>query len=173
MESTAFNHASLQPVHSIGYHRATLHGIHCIQSCFIATTAFTGTIGPCCMESTAFKHAAWNPLHSIGMDFTTLHGLHCIQSPCMQSTAFTPDALHTAAWNPVHSITLHGIHCIQSLSILPSCMESASFNGLYAEWCNVSRLNEVDSMQLGVIDTDGMQWIPCIVIECSELHATW
>ena len=42
----------------------------------------------------------------------------------------------------------------------------------YAEWCNVSRLNEVDTMQLGVIDTDGMQWIPCSVaqwipIECS------
>ena len=41
----------------------------------------------------------------------------------------------------------------------------------YAEWCNVSRLNEVDTMQLGVIDTDGMQWIPCSVIECTGVHA--
>ena len=32
MESTAFNHASLQPLHSIGNHWAMLHGIHCIQS---------------------------------------------------------------------------------------------------------------------------------------------
>jgi len=41
----------------------------------------------------------------------------------------------------------------------------------YAEWCNVSRLNEVDTMQLGVIDTDGMQWIPCSVAECTGVHA--
>ena len=41
----------------------------------------------------------------------------------------------------------------------------------YAEWCNVSRLNEVDSMQLSVIDTDGMQWIPCSVTECTGFHA--
>ena len=49
-------------------------------------------------------------------------------------------------------------------------------SGFYAEWCNVSRLNEVDSMQLSVIDTDGMQWIHCSVaqwiqIECTGLHA--
>ena len=40
-----------------------------------------------------------------------------------------------------------------------------------ADWCNVSRLNEVDSMQLSVIDTDGMQWIPCSVTECTGFHA--
>src|SRR5512134_2554825 len=37
MESTAFNqdplrHAAWKPLHSIGIHWATLHGIHCIQS---------------------------------------------------------------------------------------------------------------------------------------------
>src|SRR5512137_1489697 len=84
MESTAFNHASLQPVHSIGYHRATLHGIHCIQSCFIATTAF---------NREPLGHAAWNPLHS-----NTLHGIHCIPSGCfgpcwIMSTAFNRDSL--------------------------------------------------------------------------------
>ena len=41
-------------------------------------------------------------------------------------------------------------------------------SGFYAEWCNVSRLNEVDSMQLSVIDTDGMQWIPCSVTEALD-----
>ena len=35
---------------------------------------------------------------------------------------------------------------------IPGSMLECS--GFYAEWCNVSRLNEVDSMQLGVIDTD-------------------
>ncbi|MFW1833303.1 hypothetical protein, partial [Acinetobacter baumannii] len=44
MESTAFNHASLQPLHSIGNHWAMLHGIHCIQTR--------------CMESTAINPVA-------------------------------------------------------------------------------------------------------------------
>ena len=80
-----------------------------------------------------------------------LHGIHCIQSgsigpSCMQSIAFTQDAFHTAAWNPVHSVTLHGfllnavdsiginytklhgIHFIQSRSIGPRCMEYTAFN---------------------------------------------
>ena len=52
---------------------------------------------------------------------------------------------------------------------IPGSMLECS--GFYAEWCNVSRLNEVDSMQLGVIDTDGMQWIPCSVTECTGFHA--
>src|SRR5512137_3034392 len=102
MESTAFNHAAWNPLHSIGMHVPTLHGVHCIQSK--------------CMESTALNrdalgHAAYNPLHSIGMHFTrlhgihafiTLHGLHCIQSgsiapQCMESSAFNQDALGHAA----------------------------------------------------------------------------
>ena len=138
MESTAFNHAAWNPLHSIGIHWATLHGIHCIHS---------GSISQRCMEYTALNLDAWNPLlnwyqlhnsagnplHSIGIHCRMLHGFHCMQpgyiAPrCMQSTAFTLDAFHTAAWNPVHSITLHGSHCIQSVSITPSCMESTSFN---------------------------------------------
>ncbi|WP_218831648.1 hypothetical protein, partial [Klebsiella pneumoniae] len=88
MESTAFNHASLQPLHSIGNHWAMLHGIHCIQTR--------------CMESTAFNrdplgHAAWNSLQSIGIHLTPLHGIHCINR----------DAFYHAAWNPLHSMTLH------------------------------------------------------------------
>src|SRR5512134_3606471 len=88
MESTAFNHAAWNPLHSIGIHFTRLHGVHCIQSE--------------CMESTAFKrdalgHAAYNPLHSIGMHWASLHGLHCIQSgsiapKCMESTAFNHGA---------------------------------------------------------------------------------
>ncbi|WP_251850122.1 hypothetical protein, partial [Atlantibacter hermannii] len=47
MESTAFNHAAWNPLHSIGMHFTMLHGMHCIQSR--------------CMESTAFN---WDPLHN-------------------------------------------------------------------------------------------------------------
>ena len=75
-------------------------------------------------------------------------------------------------------------------------------SGFHAEWWNVSRLNEVDPMQLVVIDTDWMhgfhavwlnaldsmqqcemhpewmQWIACslaqwIPIECSGFHEAW
>ena len=54
MDSAAFNrhplrHAAWNPLHSIGIHWASLHGIHCVQS---------RSIGPRCMESTAFNHAA-------------------------------------------------------------------------------------------------------------------
>ena len=52
---------------------------------------------------------------------------------------------------------------------IPGSMLECS--GFYPKWCNVSRLNEVDSMQLSVIDTDGMQWIPCSVTECTGFHA--
>ena len=92
------------PLHLIGFNFSTLHGIHFIQSCFIATTAF---------NREPLGHAAWNPLHSM-----TLHGIHCI----------TRDAFYHAPWNPLHSVTLHGIHCSQSGSIVPHCRENTAFN---------------------------------------------
>ena len=109
MEPTAlirdpFPHAAWNPLHSIGIHCTTLHGIHCIQSVFIE---------PRCMESTAFNHASWNPPHSI-----MLHGIHCIQS----------GSIVQATWNPLHSIMLHGIQCIQLGCMEPCCMEVTSFN---------------------------------------------
>ena len=114
MESTAFNQAGWNPLHLIGMHFTTLHGIYCIQSR--------------CMEFTAFNwdplhHDAWNPLRSIKIHCTTLHGIHCILSRsigprCMESTAFNRDPF----------ITLHGIHWVQSGCILPCCMESTAFS---------------------------------------------
>ncbi|MFW1729959.1 hypothetical protein ACG9H6_19585, partial [Acinetobacter baumannii] len=44
-------------------------------------------------------------------------------------------------------------------------------SGVHAARPNASRLNAVDCMQHGPKHPDGMQWIPCIVMECSELHA--
>src|SRR5512134_535537 len=98
MESTAFNHAAWNPLHSIGMHFTklpgihafiTLHGLHCIQS---------GSIAPQCMEYSAFIDAPWNPLHSIRMLWAMLHKIHRIQSCCMESTAFN----HAAKY-PLHS----------------------------------------------------------------------
>ena len=63
MESSAFNDAAWNPLHSI-----ILHGIHCTPSCCIKSTAF---------NRVPFLHTAGNTMHSIGMHFNTLHGLHC------------------------------------------------------------------------------------------------
>ena len=114
MESTAFNQAGWNPLHLIGIHFTTLHGIYCIQSR--------------CMEFTAFNwdplhNDASNPLRSIKIHCTTLHGIHCILSRsigprCIESTAFNRDPF----------ITLHRIHCNQSESTPPHCTESTAFN---------------------------------------------
>ena len=139
IQSDPLQHAAWIPLHSTWIHCPMLPAIHCIH----LRTHFTQLHGiQCiqshCMESTAFNldplcYVAWNPLHSIWIHCATLHGIHCIQSgsigpSSMQSPAFTRNAFHTPAWTPVHSITLHGIHCIPSVSITPSCMESTSFN---------------------------------------------
>src|SRR5512135_1002270 len=109
MESTAFNQAGWNPLHLIGMHFITLHGIYCIQ---------LGSIAPRCMESTAFNqnplhHTAWNPLHSLEIHWATLHRIHCIQSGsikprCMEYTGFNRDAFYHAASNPLHSVMPHG-----------------------------------------------------------------
>ena len=105
-----------------------MHGIHCIQSC--------------CMESTAFNRDAlgltpWTPLHSILMLLAMLHKIHCIQSCCRESTAFKQDAFYQAAWNP-----LHGIHSIQSGCILPGCMVPLHSIMLHGLHCIQSRCME-------------------------------
>ena len=152
MESTAFNrdafyqaawnpcihHAAWTPLHTIGIHCATRHGILCIQS---------GCFGPCCIKSTTFNHAALNPLHSI-----RLYKIHCIQYGSITSHFMEYSAFNHASWNPLHSIgihftTLHGVtafnhnawnplHSIGMLWAMPHkihciqrrCMESTEFN---------------------------------------------
>ena len=83
MESSAFNDAAWNPLHSI-----TLHGVHCIQY---------GCILPGCMEYTAFNHNAW---------------IHCIQTGCFGPCCIKSTAFNHAAWNPLHSIMQHKIRCI-------------------------------------------------------------
>jgi len=73
MDHTALNHTAWNPLHSIGMNFIRLHGIHCIQSS--------------CMESTAFN----------GMFWAMLHKIHCIQSCSKESTASNRDILGHAA----------------------------------------------------------------------------
>src|SRR5512135_1478391 len=46
-------------------------------------------------------------------------------------------------------------------------------SGVHAAKPNASRLNAVDFMQHGPKHPDGMQWIPCSVVECRGFHALW
>ena len=157
MESTEFNrdplgHTAWNPLHSLGIHFITLHGIPALN-----LDAWNPLL-----NWYQLHNSAGNPLHSIGICCRMLHGFHCMQpgyiAPrCMQSTAFTLDVFHNAAWNLVHSIIphviqcinqdqlghgawnplhsirihwakLHAIHCIHSGCISHCCMESSAFN---------------------------------------------
>ena len=128
MESTAFNHAAWNPLHSIRMHFNKLHGIHSVITLHGLRCIQSGSITPQCMESSAFNHAAWNPLHSIGMlwamlqknplhsigmHWASLHGLQCIQSGSIAPKCMVSSAFNDAAWNRLHSIMLHIIHCLQ------------------------------------------------------------
>ena len=88
--STAFNHAALNSLHSIGFHFFMLPGMHCIKSRCMESIAFNWD---------AFYQAAWNPLHS-----SMLHGIHCIQSGCMLPGCMYYTAFNDIAWNPLPSI---------------------------------------------------------------------
>ena len=119
IESTALKHAAWNPLNSIWFHWATLHGIHCIQS---------GTIGPRCMEPTAFH---WDPLHHAAWNIPHSRRIHLPKF--MESTTFTRDAFHITALNPLHSIgiyypTPHAIHCIHSGCISHCFIESTALN---------------------------------------------
>ena len=124
MESTA----------SIGMHFTMLHGIHCIQSCCIKSTAF---------NRVPFLHAAWNTLHS-----NTLHGIHCIPSGCfgpclIKSTEFNRDALGLAAWTPLHTIR---IHCATMHGIL--AFIDAACNPMYSIgmlWAMLHKIHYIQS----------------------------
>ena len=119
-ESSAFNDAAWNPLHSIGMLWAMLHKIHCIQSCCIKSTAFN--------RVPFLLHAAWNPLHSI-----TLHGIHCILSGCFWPCCIKSTAFNHAACNPPDSIgmfwdMLQKIPCIKSGWFGPCCKKSTAFN---------------------------------------------
>ena len=150
MESSAFNDAAWNPLHSIGMLWAMLHKIHCIQSCCIISTAF---------NRVPLLHAAWNPLHSI-----TLHGIHCIQSSCMESTAFNQDAFYQAAWNPcIHHTAwtpLHTIriHCATMLGIL--AFIEASSNPLYSIGMLWAMLHKIHCIQSCSIKSPAFNMVP-------------
>ena len=110
--------AASNPLHSIGIHLATLHGILFVQS---------GCILPGCMDYTAFNPNAWNPLHLM-----TLHGIHCIQSGCFWPWCIKSTAFNHAAWYPLHSIGMFSdmlpkIHSIKSGCFGPCCKKFTAF----------------------------------------------
>ena len=58
-----------------------------------------------------------------------------------------------------HAASLNAEDSMNCGAMAPDCMQwipcrVIECSVFYAEWCNVSRLNAVDCMQLGVIDPD-------------------
>ena len=144
MESTAFNQAGWNPLHLIGMHFTTLHGIHCIQ---------LGSIAQRCMESTAF--------HECGpMDLDWMQWIPCSVFEC---------SLCHAAWR--NETLLNAVDFMQHdwMQWIPCSMIECS--GCYAAWPNASRLNAVDSMHCDWIQFTPCTLVKCIPIECSVLHA--
>src|SRR5512145_3116809 len=74
MESSAFNHAAWNPLHSIGMQFTTLNGVHCIQSS--------------CMESPAFNRDALG--HAARPLSHQLHQLSMAPSWHFRPTVATP-----------------------------------------------------------------------------------
>ena len=142
-------------------HWASLHGIHCIQSRCIESTAFNWH---------QFFQAAWNPLHSIGVLCTMLHGIHCIPSCCMGSTTFNRVPLCQTAWHPLNAVTRHGIHCIQLGCIVTRCMESPSFN--HAVWNPMHSMGSIvhRCMEYTAFNHAACNPLHCIGFHCSTLH---
>src|SRR5512137_685041 len=71
MNSTPFNHAAWNPLHSI-----TLHGIHCIQSGCILPGCLESMHSSHCMDSTAYNR---DPLrhNACGLRIWHFHELWC------------------------------------------------------------------------------------------------
>ena len=152
-----------------------LHGIHCIQSCCIISTAFkmfhfftlhgihciqSGCIGPHCMDSTAFNQDAFYNAACITMHSITMHGIHCIPSGCfgpclIKSTEFNRDALGLAAWTPLHTIR---IHCATMHGIL--AFIDAACNPLYSIGMLWAMLHKIHCTQSCCIKSTAYNRVP-------------
>ena len=105
----------------------------------------------------------WSLLYAVeSMERGQMHPnwMHWIICSMAQSIPIECSGFH-AAW------LIAGNPCIVAQWILIVC------SGVHAARPKASRLNAVDFMRHGPKHPDWMQWIPCIVIECSELHAAW
>ena len=139
---TAFNPNIWNPLHSIGMHFTRLHGIHCIQSGCMESTAFNRDAFYQAAWNPCIHHTAWTPLHTIGIHCATMHGILCIESGCFWPWCIKSTAFNHAAWNPLHSIMLHNIHCIQNVPFL-----HAAWNPLHSIGMHFTSLHGVHCIQ--------------------------
>ena len=149
MESSAFNHTAWNPLHSIGINYTKLHGIHFIQSRYIA---------PLCIESTAFNNAAWDPLHSIRYLWATLR----------ESSAFHRDPLHNAAWNIRHSIGIHSPHCMES-----TAFNHAAWIPLHSLGMHFTTLHRIQCIQSCFMESTAFNRDPLGHTARNPLHSLW
>ena len=148
---------------------------------------------PCIMIECSWFYAAWpkasrwNAVDSMQRDW-----MQCTPCSVVKCIPIKCSGFHAAWWNEVYSIQCEVMepYCMQW--ILCSMIECSGFHeasmnaripSIVAQWILIvcsgvhaakpkaSRLNSVDFMRHGPKHPDGMQWIPCIVIECSVLHS--
>ena len=111
--------------------------------------------------------------HAVWTNGSRLNGVDSMQCDWMQWILCRVVQCISIEWSGLHAAWCNWYRL--NAWILCSGIECT---GLHAAVWNASGVNAVDCMQLGPMDPDWMQWIPCSVvqcipIECSCFHAAW
>ena len=119
-------------------------------------------------------------IHAACSNGYRLNALYSLQH-CVIDTNWAVDSMHQDSmqwiqcsvvnWMPSECSGFHAVWPNGSRLNSVDSMQRYWMQWILCRWCSVNPLNEADSMQLGRIDTDWMQWIPCSVIECTAFHA--
>ncbi len=120
------------------------------------------------MKCIPYSVKLWNIIVGSGFYAAWLSAVDSMKHDWMQWILCSMAQIIPIEYSVFHEASMNArIPCFVAHWILIVC------NGVHAARPKASRLNAVDFMRHGPKHPDWMQWIPCIVIECSELHAAW
>ena len=120
---------------------------------------------PCSMIACSGFYAVWPKA-------SRWNAVDSMQRNWMQCT---PDSLEKRIpieCSVLHAAGLNAVYSMQREEIEPNWIQGF-MQHYWMQWIQKARLNAVDFMQHGPKHPDGMQWIPCSVIECRGFHAFW
>ena len=147
------------PIEFSGFHAARLNAVYSMQRVKMHT--YWMQRSPWIVVEFSWFHAAWR-------NGTLLNAVDlCSKMECSGCYAAWPKASRLNAVDSMQRHLMQRIPCIVAQWIPIVC------SGVHAARPNASRLNAMDFMQHHPKHPDWMQWIPCIVIEFSLLHAAW
>ena len=125
----------------------------------------------------------WNPIECSGFHAAWRNGTLLNAVDFMQHGPKHPDRMQwipciVIEWSVIHAAWLNASRLNAVYSIQRDWMKCipcsvTKWNPIECSGFYAARLNAVDFMQHGPMHPDWMQWITCIVIECSVLHAAW